>query len=377
MVHIINRAPDHLRHELCFLTCAGELMNRLRRPVPYHELHKKEHNDPAVPVRIAELIWRRRIDIVHTRNWAAFDGVLAALLAPRVRVIHGEHGRAIEDLDGCNPRRNRLRRWLRFRVWKFVAVSDELRNWLNQRVGIPEHSLVYIPNGVDAGHFRPARDPELRRDLGIGEHEFVVGAVGRLDPVKNHESLIEAAALLNSEGIAVRVVIVGDGPAREKVQAAARSASLALPPLFVGYQPDPSRFYRIFNAFVLPSLAEGMANTLLEAMASGLPAVCTSVGGNRELVRDGETGRQVPAGDSAALARALREYCENPEECRRHGERARALVEREYSLGSMVSRYTSLYESCIFRRHTHRSREQLPGMETQTGVAGSSRVRNR
>src|SRR5262249_8098339 len=156
-----------------------------------------------------------------------------------------------------------------FRASKFVAVSRDLYGWLGQTVQIPKRKLAFIPNGVDTQRFSPGRDAKLRAELGIGQDELVIGTIGRLDPVKNHEGLIRAVQLLQRMGCPARLVIVGDGPLRGKVEECRRNAAGLRPePLILGYRSDVERLYRVFDTFVLNSFAEGMSNTLLEAMAS-------------------------------------------------------------------------------------------------------------
>lgn len=115
-----------------------------------------------------------------------------------------------------------------------------------------------------------------------------------------------------------------------------------------GARDDVARVMRGLDLFVLPSLAEGVSNTILEAMASGLPVVATAVGGNPELVADGRTGRLVPPGDPQALATAILDYHANPAECRRQGREARATVERDFSMMAMVNGYMSVYERLLY-----------------------------
>jgi glycosyltransferase involved in cell wall biosynthesis len=248
------------------------------------------------------------------------------------------------DPKGVFLRRNIVRRALAFRTRKYVAVSQDLYRWLGTTVRIPQDKLEFIPNGVDTDRFRPGRDRELRLELGIGEEEFVVGAIGRLDPIKNYGGLINSVRLLSRSEHRVRLVIVGDGPARAGIESALLSSNLSPQPLLPGYRPDVERLYRLFDVFVLNSFAEGMSNTLLEAMASGLPIVCTPVGGNTELIEKNR-GMLVDSADDEALANAILQYKTNPELRSTHGRNARQFVVENFSLGSMISRYVSLYES--------------------------------
>jgi glycosyltransferase involved in cell wall biosynthesis len=217
--------------------------------------------------------------------------------------------------------------------------------WLKQTVHIPNNKVTFIPNGVDTDRFCPGRDVELRSKLGIREDEFVVGAIGRLDPVKNHEGLIGAVQLLQESGYPIRLVIVGDGPLRQKIELSAE-ASLRNPrALLLGYRSDVERLYRVFDVFVLNSFAEGMSNTLLEAMASGLPIVSTAVGGNVELVADAIRGSLILPGDSASLRRALEQIMHSQGIRESFGTNARTFVLEKFSIQRMIERYTALYES--------------------------------
>src|SRR5262245_35519821 len=145
LVNIINRSPEHLVHELCLLSKSGEFVERLTRPVVVHEMNKKSGNGMGIILELRKLFRTRDVDIVHTRNWAAFDGVLAACLTPKPVLIHGEHGRDVADPNGKVYRRNLARRLLAFRARKYVAVSKDLYTWLKQTVRIPANKLAFIP----------------------------------------------------------------------------------------------------------------------------------------------------------------------------------------------------------------------------------------
>jgi sugar transferase (PEP-CTERM/EpsH1 system associated) len=310
-----------------------------------HELNRRTGNDARLIFRLRALFNQRRIDIVHTRNWAAFDGVIAACLTPGIALVHGEHGRDISDPEGAVWRRNLARRVLSFRARKYVAVSNDLYRWLERTVHIPKGKLALIPNGVDTERFRPGRDMEIRAELGIGKEEFVVATVGRLDPVKNHEGLVRAVAMLQESNENVRLLIVGDGPNRQALERMIRTSGIRREPILLGFRAGLERLYRTFDAFVLNSHAEGMSNTLLEAMASGLPIVCTAVGGNPELITDGKSGLLVESNHDAALANAISAYLKAPELRRVHGDNARHHAVQNFSISGMIARYVSLYES--------------------------------
>jgi sugar transferase (PEP-CTERM/EpsH1 system associated) len=345
VVNLINRSPSHIVHELCLLSKGGEFLDRLTRPVVYHEMNKRAGNDIRLIFRLRHIFRSRQFQVVHTRNWAGVDGVLAACLTPGISVIHSEHGREMSDPAGTNLRRNLARRRLAFRAKKFVAVSRDLYAWLHRTVRVPESKLVLIPNGVDTERFHAGRDIPMRRELGIGDDELVVGAVGRLDEIKNYEGLIRAAEIAGAQYGKVRLVIVGDGPRRANVQQAFRAGTFVCEPLLLGYRGDVERLYRAFDVFALNSFAEGMSNTLLEAMASSLPTICTNVGGNVELIKHQVHGILVKPGDDAAVANAIKAYLDSPDLRSAHGTKAREFVLNQFSLHRMVEQYVKLYES--------------------------------
>ena len=346
VVNIINNSPDHLVHELCVLAREGDFMSRFERPVVVHRMKKRDGNDFRMILQLRDLFRSRNIDIIHTRNWAAFDGVVAACLTAKPVLIHGEHGRAMSDARGLVYRHNLIRRMLAFRARKFVAVSRDLYKWLKEIVHIPASKLALIPNGVDTQRFFTGRDTQLRAELGIGEDEFVVGTIGRFDRIKNHEGLIDAVKLHNNEHSGkVRLVIVGDGPERTNVENHTRIASLSPEPLLLGYRRDVERFYRMFDVFVLNSFGEGMSNTLLEAMASRLPIICTDVGDNAELIADGRRGIVIEPGNTSALADAIAQYVRCPDRSLSYADSAHRFAAENFSLQQMVNQYVAMYES--------------------------------
>jgi glycosyltransferase involved in cell wall biosynthesis len=180
---------------------------------------------------------------------------------------------------------------------------------------------------------------------------FVVGTVGRLQPVKDQLTLIRAfARLLKQPGAPhaeLRLVIVGDGPSRAQLEDAIRTAGLNGRVWLAGAREDVAELMQHFDLFVLSSLSEGISNTVLEAMASALPVVATRVGGNAELVIDGSTGALVPPGDEAALAAAIGTYCSQPSLAREHGAAGRRRIEEVFSVQSMVAAYDAVYDKLL------------------------------
>jgi glycosyltransferase involved in cell wall biosynthesis len=195
----------------------------------------------------------------------------------------------------------------------------------------------------------------MRRELGLPADSFVVGTVGRLVPIKDHQTLLKAAALLSKSGIDVRVLLVGSGPERERLQALAASVMEGR----VYFAGDSSRVPELLNAmdvFALPSLNEGMSNTLLEAMASGLPVLATNVGGNPEIVENDVNGCLFKAGDAAWLTEKLQLLAKNPALIHQLGTAARNHAIASFSLSRMLDAYRSFYLDLAARRQVAAAR---------------------
>ncbi len=372
LVNLINRLPaDAWRHAVIALTgIDDEFRKRVTRSdVQYVALGKRPgHAIPLYPT-LFRLFRRLRPDIVHTRNLAALEASFPAWAAGVPARVHGEHGRDVEDLDGSNVRRQWVRRAFRPFVSEYVALSPDLKEYLCRRIGIPEERVEQIYNGVDTARFGP---PPGGRAVINGcpfqDADFwLVGTVGRMETVKDQTNLahafVRALRLCPDARRRMRLVMVGDGvllPQVEAILAEGNARELAWLP---GEREDVPEVLQGLDCFVLPSLAEGVSNTILEAMACGLPVVATRVGANGELIEDGASGHLVPAGDSNALARAIAGYFDAPAIARRHGRAGRQIVERRFSLDRMVEHYHRLYTSILPARTSavRESHGALPG----------------
>ena len=343
LVNVVGALGGELRQTVIVMTATGPLAARLPAGVEVVVVGKRPGLDAAALLRLTGLLRRIRPDIVHSRNWGALDAVPAARLARVRAVVHGEHGREIADPQGLDPRRNRIRRWLAPFVDRYVTVSFDLGRWLAATVGIAERKIVTIHNGVDTRRFGDGDRMAGRAVLGVEGDTVVVGTVGRLDPVKDQIGLLDAYAQLRENGVRHRLVLVGDGPCRADLEARAARPDLRGHVRILGERGDVPRLLAGFDLFVLPSIAEGISNTVLEAMASGLPLVATRTGGNPELVEDGVTGRLVPVGDRSALAAALGAYLADPHVRALHGKAGRQRAIDEFSLERMADRHRRLY----------------------------------
>lgn len=352
VVNLINHMPaSAYRHMVVALTEVTDFRLRLRHAdVECLALHKPPGHGARLYPRLWRLLRERRPAIVHTRNLAALEMQVPAWLC-RVPVrIHGEHGRDVSDLDGSSPRYQRVRRLYAPFVSHYIALSRDLAGYLTGPVGIAPGRIAQIYNGVDDQRFTPAPQPVVIAGCPFAAPaHWLVGTVGRMQTVKDQTLLarafVRALALQPALRERLRLVMVGEGPLRAASQQVLEEAGAAALAWLPGERHDVSDVMRGLSCFALPSLAEGISNTILESMATGLPVVATAVGGNAELVDHGRTGEVVPAADVEAFAQALVRMAADPGRAAAMGRAGRAEVERRFSLQAMVASYQQLYDA--------------------------------
>jgi glycosyltransferase involved in cell wall biosynthesis len=317
---------------------SGPLAERLRLPgIEIVEFNKKDEGFSLKVARsLGRLLKSNCIDVVHTHNPLVHHyGLIGARLAHVPVVVNTLHGPAnVKPFDAATVLFE-LGCLLSDRV---VSCCAAVATHLRQTTLIAGRKSVVIPNGIPVEIF--GRAGERRRD-----GEFVFGTVGRLVPVKDHRSLIQAFARVAREK-QCRLEVLGDGPLRNELEEAARAAGVADSVRFLGAGLDVGAFLSGIDAFVLSSLSEGLPLTVLEAMASGLPVLSTEVGAVPELVNSARCGWIVPPGDADALAAAMLEAATASDLAERGG-RARDYVRGEYSTTVMASGYESLFTSLL------------------------------
>lgn len=355
LVNLVNRMPaERYRHAIvCLAGINPAYRARIRRPdVEVVSLEKRPGKDPRSYLRMWQVLRRLRPDILHTRNLGTVDMQCVGALAGVRHRAHGEHGWEATDPRGSSPRSLRIRRACRPVIQCYVPMSQDIARWLEDEVGVAPTRIRQLYSGVDTERFQPStrHNPlpvgRVPRESGVAP-AVGIGTVGRLDPVKNQAALLEAVAVL-SQGIpGLHLTIVGDGPMRASLQDLAVTLGLGDRVTFTGARDDTPELLRGFDVFVLPSVNEGISNTILEAMATGLPVVATRVGGNPELVADGLTGRLYDPAEPAGLERALSPYLADPDLRAADGRAGRERVVQNFSLDAMVSRYLSLYDELM------------------------------
>jgi sugar transferase (PEP-CTERM/EpsH1 system associated) len=345
VVNVINGlSSEHFDHAVIALTSASDFRQRIRRAdVAIYALAKRPGNDLRMYWRLWRLLRRLRPDVVHTRNFGTLDCQLIAWLAGVKVRVHGEHGWDINDPDGDVPRYQTLRRALDRWITRWMTMSRELQSWLQQRCGIADAKITQIYNGVDVERFRPLdapRVPDVPRRV-------VVGSVTRFEPIKDPCNVVRAFVTARrtcaERGVDLHLTMVGEGSLLQDAKQIASEADASAAAQFLGGRDDVAAILPTFDVFVLGSLREGVSNTILEAMASGLPVVATATGGNLEIVEQGTTGELVPVQDSDALSAAIVRYACDPEARVRAGMAARARAVEHYSLQRMLRDYAQFY----------------------------------
>ena len=325
----------------------GHYARRLReRGVPVSTLGLSRAPRPSDARRLARLIEAARPDVVHAVMYQAIQ--LARMAKPLAKVPF----KLISS-----PRvayRSRplwtllVDRWLKRRDDLLIAECEASRKFLLNSLGYEPSKIIAILNGVEpAAAPSPEERSAKRRELGLGDADVLVGAIGRLDRQKGFSTLVEAMARL--KGSALRCAILGDGPERPRLEALIRRRGLEGSVFLLGEKSDAAPWLSAFDVYCLPSLWEGLPNALLEAMAIGLPAVASGVDGVPEAVVDGKDGLLVPPNEPAALAEALKSLAVDPKRCATLGAAAKAAIAERFTLRRMIDDYERAYADVLAR----------------------------
>ena len=315
--------------------------------IDYVEVRERHSFDPAIWSALLTIVHNRRIDIVHGHDYKT--NLLAWLLARRTGVIplatsHGWTGQTWRERRVYYPADRMVLRWFP----RVVAVSSEVRATL-VRAGATASRVTVLLNGIDPAAFRadPDRRERVRHALGCTAADQVIGAVGRLEAQKRFDLLIEAFAALRAEWPQARLVIVGDGSLRPRLEAQAAALSLGDACRFLGHRADVADLHDAFDLSVQSSEYEGTPNAVLEAMAMETPLVATDVGGTRELALPGAHALIVPPRDVGALRRAMADVLADPAAAQSRARAARARIEHELSFAERTRRLEAIYDALM------------------------------
>lgn len=356
IVNLINHMPaEHYRHAVIALTEVTDFRKRIQRDdVQFISLNKAPGHGIWLFPKLYRLFRQLRPAIVHSRNLAALEVQLPAWAAGVPARIHGEHGRDVGDLDGSNVTYQRVRRFYRPFVSYYLALSRDLAQYLTGIIRVPQNKVLQVYNGVDSVRFHPGTAEQTAAGCPFARPgHWLVGTVGRMQTVKDQPTLahafIRALEIDPSLKERLRLVMVGGGPLRAACQQLLDDASVGELVWLPGERGDIPEIMQGLDCFVLPSLAEGISNTILEAMACGLPVIATAVGGNADLVIAGKSGEIIPAADPEAMAKQIVHLANAPTLAKAMGHTGRQVIEQKFSMKAMVAAYQGTYDKLLRR----------------------------
>jgi len=291
-----------------------------------------------------KLVRQEGVSLIHAHEFSAivYGWIVARLAGVQfVGTVHGKHYFW-----------EKLRRRLAYRIvsrsGKLVAVSEDLKRFLISVVGLSEARIQVIYNGIENSFSMSDGDVNrCRTELDLKPGDPVIGTVGSLYPVKGHTYLLNAMPALIRQHPTVTLLLIGRGDLEVSLKEQARQLGIERQVRFLGLRNDIPRLLAIMDVFVLPSLSEGHSIALLEAMLAGRPVVASRVGGNAELVLEGETGILVPSKDPDALTEALHQLLDNRAMREAFGHRATRRVQQQFSARLMTDGYKRLYNALL------------------------------
>lgn len=344
---------DRFRHTLVALDDQWGALQWVPDSVDLTRADLPSRSGPLATVRgLRRLLQERRPQLLCTYNWGSFDAVLAARWNGQRAHVHHEDGFHAAEASAQHKRRVWARRLALRRISGLAVPSEKLSQLASASWRLPEDKVHWIPNGVDTDRFRPdAEAADLRQEIGVEADAWVIGAVGRLNPVKRFDRLIRACARLAKQDRPIHLWIAGQGDQRRELEALAVEHR---PPggrvHFLGYRSDLEPLYRSFDAFVISSDSEQQPVSQLEAMASGVPLVATAVGDVPGTLPEQGRSLLVDLGDDdveGALAAQLDRLLASASLREELAQLGRARVLEQYSRATMLEAYRRLYDGAL------------------------------
>jgi sugar transferase (PEP-CTERM/EpsH1 system associated) len=354
VIDVVNGLdPGVFSQTVCCISRKGEATRLLPSGTACIDLEKGAHADHLMPLKIARVIRAVQPQIVHTQSWSGIDTAIALLFERGPRLVHSEHGRNLPYIHFEPLKRRFARRCLYHRADALFAISSEVRAFYCRQTGFSLDRMRVIPNGIDPRRIDEStgnpNGRSVRSELGIGDDDYVIGTVSRLDRTKDTITLTRAFAELcrSHREPNLKLLVIGDGEQKADLQKYVDEQRMSRKVIFTGVRYDVPRLLGAMDLFALSSLSEGLPITVLEAMCASLPVVATNVGGLPELVEEGVTGFLVEPKNIGALAERISRFYRGSVRARDFGRAGREKVEREFRLERMLERYTDLYLSVL------------------------------
>ena len=335
--------PEQFEPHVLALEYLGRFAEGLERVATLHVAPAMTRWSMLHPAALSHWLRSLAPDVAHTHSGVWYKGSLAARRAGVQRVIHTEHGRHFPD-----PWSSRIvDRLASRRTDRTVAVSESVAAHLRSHVVADARRVVVIPNGIATADFAQAGDRlRLRGGLGIDENCLMIGSIGRLEPVKGYDVMLEAFAVLQrrwTSGKRILLVLAGDGSQRAALDAQAARLGISDSVRLLGWRDDVHDLHAGFDLFALTSRSEGMSISLLEAMAAGLCPVVTDVGGNGEVLGAELRDLLAPSEDPTAIAIAWERVLSDPGRRAASARVAQQRAREHFDVAQMVRQYERLY----------------------------------
>jgi len=344
LAYIAKNLDSGRYDSLVCLLSEGWLTGYLRQlGVRYEIIENRLSYDPLFLIKLVRLIKREKVALVHAHEFMMnVYGSVAARLAgtPMIGTIHGK--------VYFTEKRSRIAAY-KLAVAassRIIAVSEDLKKYFMENIGLKtDRKILTLYNGIDVDRYKPsAKSDALRSQLGIPADAILAGTVGSLFKVKAFDQLVRAAEINHESNPRFRLLIAGEGTEESNLGKLIDDLGLRDIVILTGFRKDVPDLLNLFDLYVCSSLSEGLSLSILEAMAAGRPIVATKVGGNPELIADGDNGYLVPSGNPGALAEKMRILIDSEPKRIAMGQRNRRIAEEKFSLKKMINNYQNLYE---------------------------------
>ena len=344
MAFLSRLNPNRFRPQVCSFSPGGFFGDELiARGIPVHVLYKREGIDYTLTLRLARLMAKERIDVIHSHNLTPWMySAPAGKMTGVKKIVHTEHSNVFlhERQQGFNV----AERALALITDNLLTDSHRVAQYLIENRGISSEGIRVVLNGIDMNLLqRRYNPPALRAELKIPRGHQVVGNIAEMVSYKDHRNLFYAFAMLTEELRSTVLVLVGDGQERSNLEALARKLEIYDKVRFVGHRDDIPQFLKMFDIFVLPSFDEGFAFTLIEAMATGKPVVATAVGDTPEVVQSGKNGFLVRPRDPEDIKEKMALLLKDRQLRHQMGQAGMRIVAHKFSIKGMVNRYQKIY----------------------------------
>ena len=351
IMNIVNgERSNDIRHRiLCLETPLGPFGQRLvKQGITIDSWDRKSGFDRQLIKHIRAYLQTHHIDIIHCHQYTPWSYGALAAIGLKTKVIFTEHGRFYPDSSSW--KRKIINPVLAFFTDHITAISNATRSALTKYEFIRADQIELVYNGIAPLTF--SADDELqiatyKQYYQLPDDCLVLGTIARMDPIKNHELMIKVCAAINRSGIDCRLVIVGDGEQRTKIEHTIQAEAVCSKVILTGYKSEPKCFFGLFDIFLLTSFSEGTSMTLLEAMSLGIPSIVSNVGGNPEVIQDQRSGLVIPSDDVEACTSAVLSIYHSAQQQRMFADNARADFMQYFHVDVMNQSFNQIYKSCL------------------------------